>query len=106
MPGIDLDALAAEITIRRVWNLLGYDPSPRIVHPAIRWLGLPGTCSSSAPSLSFSVNLTLGRYHGLQCNSTGDSLELWAAVHWMSPFPAAIDPCSAIGREVAWIARW
>ena len=104
MPGIDFDVLRNEITIDQVLDLLGFQPS------SVSGDQLRGPCpvhgSSSDQSRSFSVNLTKGRYYCFKCNSKGNQLELWAAVHRISVYQAAVDLCNVIGRDVPWIHRW
>jgi DNA primase len=82
MPGIDFDVLRNEITIEQVLNLLGFTPS------SVSRDQLRGPCpvhgSSSDQSRSFSVNVTKGRYYCFKCDSKGNQLELWAAVHRIS----------------------
>ena len=104
MPGIDFNVLRNEIGIDQVLDLLEFQPSSRSGDQ------LRGPCpvhgSSSDQSRSFSVNLTKGRYYCFKCNSKGNQLELWAAVHRISVYQAALDLCKAIGRDVPWIRRW
>ena len=104
MPGIDFNVLRNEITIEQVLDLLGFKPS------SVSGDQLRGPCpvhgSSSDQSRSFSVNVTKGRYYCFTCNSKGNQLELWAAVHRISVYQAAVDLCNAIGRDVPWIHRW
>ncbi len=104
MPGVDFDVLREEITMRQVLDLLGFEPS------GVSGDQLRGPCpvhgSSSDRSRSFSVNLTKGRYYCFKCNSKGNQLQLWAAVHRLSVYQAAVDLCNSIGRNVPWIHRW
>jgi len=104
MPDIDFNVLRNEIGIDQVLDLLEFQPSSRSGDQ------LRGPCpvhgSSSDQSRSFSVNLTKGRYYCFKCNSKGNQLELWAAVHRISVYQAAVDLCKAIGRDVPWIRRW
>ena len=104
MPGIDFDVLRNEIRIDQVLDLLEFQPNSRSGDQ------LRGPCpvhgSSSDRSRSFSVNLTTGRYYCFKCNSKGNQLELWAAVHRISIYQAAVDLCRALGRDVPWIHRW
>ena len=104
MPGINFDVLRTEISMEQVLVLLGFEPC-RASGDQLR-----GPCpvhgSSSQQSRSFSANLTKGRYYCFKCNSKGNQLELWAAVHRISIYDAAVDLCNAIGRDVPWIHRW
>ena len=104
MPGIDFDRLRREITMVEVLNLLGFHPTQR---RGDQWHGpCPVHGSTSARSRTFSVNVTLGRYHCHKCRSRGHQLELWAAVLKQQLHPAMIRLCHALGREVPWIHRW
>jgi len=104
MPGIDFNALRAEINMEDVLNQLGFTPASRSGSQ------LHGPCpvhgSSSDTSRSFSVNLEKGRYYCQKCQSQGNPLELWAAVHKLSFYDAALDLCRALGKEVPQIKRW
>lgn len=53
--------------------------------------------STSPNSRSFSVNLDAGRYFCHKCRSHGNALELWAAVHKLRVYDAALDLCRALG---------
>ena len=71
---------------------------------------LRGACplheGSSARSRSFSVNLETHRYHCFRCGSSGNQIELWAAVRNTSVYAAAIELCEQLGVDVPWIYRW
>ena len=45
-------------------------------------------------------------YYYHKCQSKGNQLELWAAVHKLSIYQAAMDLCRALGRDVPEITRW
>jgi len=104
MPGVDFNVLRAEITMEQVLQQLGFQPSARSGDQ------LHGPCpvhgSTSRTSRSFSVNLSAGRYYCHKCQSHGNVLELWAAVHHLTIHQAALDLCRALGRNVPWIKRW
>lgn len=104
MPGVDFNALRAEIAMEQVLNQLGFTPTSRSGSQ------LHGPCpvhgSTSNTSRTFSVNVETGRYFCHKCNSQGNQLELWAAVHKLSIHDAAIDLCRALGRDVPEIKRW
>ena len=104
MAGVDFDTLRSEIPMEQVLNQLGFQPSSR---SADQWHGpCPVHGSSSPQSRSFSVNLKSGRYHCHKCHSHGNQLELWAAVHQLSIYDAALDLCRTLGHEIPWIKRW
>ncbi len=104
MPGVDFESLRNEITMSEVLDQLGFTPASRSGSQ------LHGPCplhrSSSSRSRSFSVNLDTGRYYCHKCKSRGNQLELWAAVHDLKIYDAAIDLCHALGKDVPWIDRW
>jgi CHC2 zinc finger len=104
MPGIDFDRLRAEITMEQVLNLLGFEPTRR---KGPQWYGrCPLPECDSERSRSFSVNVALRRYDCHRCGSLGNHLELWAAATKRPIYPAMIDLCARLGREVPWIRRW
>lgn len=104
MPGVDFQILRSEITMQQVLDQLRFQPTSRSGSQ------LHGPCpvhrSSSPRSRSFSVNLETARYDCHKCESHGNQLELWAAVHNLTLYNAAIDLCRALGKEVPWIDRW
>ncbi len=104
MPGVDFNVLRAGISMEDVLNQLGFEPT------SSSGSQLHGPCpvhgSTSSKSRSFSVNLEKGRYYCHKCESQGNQLELWAAVHKLSFYDAAGDLCRALGREIPQITRW
>ena len=104
MPGVDFNVLREEIAMEQVLNQLGFTPISRSGNQ------VHGPCpvhgSTSNTSRTFSVNVQTGRYYCHKCHSKGNQLELWAAVHRLSIYDAAIDLCRALGREVPQINRW
>ena len=104
MAGVDFNTLRNEITMEQVLNQLGFE---RISQSGDQ---LHGPCpihgSLSPQSRTFSVNLRAGRYYCHKCHSKGNQLELWAAVHHIPIYEAAVDLCRALGREVPWVKRW
>jgi DNA primase len=104
MPGVDFDVLRAEITMEGVLSERGFQPTSRSGDQ------LHGPCpvhgSTSPHSRTFSVNLATGRYYCHKCHSRGNQLELWAAVHKLTVYDAAVHLCRALAREVPWIHRW
>ena len=104
MPGVNFERLRNEITMQQVLDLLD------VVWTRASGDQLRGACpvhgSTNAKSRSFSVNLSRGRYYCHRCGSRGHALELWAAVHDLSLYEAALDLCSRLGRDVPWVTRW
>jgi DNA primase len=104
MAGVDFDTLRSEITMEQVLNKIGFKPSSR---SGDQWHGpCPVHGSSSPQGRSVSVNLKSGRYYCHKCHSHGNQLELWAAVHQLSIYDAALDLCRTLGRQIPWIKRW
>jgi hypothetical protein len=104
MPGVDFDRLRAEVTMQQVLQLLGFEPTRG---RGEQWYGrcpLPGCRPSPKPS--FSVNVAIGRYYCHRCHRHGHQLELWAAATGLLLYPASIDLCAALGREVPQMERW
>jgi DNA primase len=62
--------------------------------------------SRSPESSSFSVNLASHRYHCFRCGSLGNQIELWAAVHHVTIYQAAIELCQRASLPVPWIRHW
>ena len=104
MAGIDFNALRNTITMEEVLNKIGFESVSRTGDQ------LHGPClvhgSSSLQSKTFSVNLRMGRYYCHKCQSQGNQLELWAAVHKLTIYDAAVDLCRVLGYDVPWINRW
>jgi DNA primase len=104
MPGVDFDRLCVEVPMDQVLDLLGFQSVSR---SGPQWYGrCPIHESRSKRSRCFSVNLTLGRYYCHRCHSHGNQLDLWAAATQLPLYPAALDLCQRLGREVPWIHRW
>ena len=104
MPGIDFNRLRAEITMKQVLDLLGFEPIHR---RGDQWYGACPLhdCRCRRPRF-FSANVATRRYYCHQCYSYGNQLELWAAFTKRLLHPATIDLCHQLGREVPWIHRW
>jgi DNA primase len=59
--------------------------------------------SASPSGRSFSANLRLHIYRCFKCGSSGNHLDLYAAVTGRSLFEAAIELCERLDREIPWI---
>ena len=104
MPGVDFDRLRTEITMQQVLQLLGFEP---VRCRGDQWYGrCPLHDCPPARRPTFSVNVPMGRYYCHRCHRHGHQIELWAAATGLRLYPAAIDLCTALGREVPWIHRW
>lgn len=104
MPGINFTELRQQITMSAVLQQIDFQPVSRC---GAQWRGpCPVHGSSSPQSRSFSVNVEQGRYHCHSCRSHGHQLELWAAIHQLDIYRAAVDLCRVCGRDVPWVHRW
>ena len=104
MPGVDFDKLRAEVSIQQVLELLDFEPNRC---RGDQWYGrcpLPGCPPSQRPC--FSVNVALNRYYCHRCRGHGHQLELWSAATGLPLYPAAIDLCATLGRDVPRIQYW
>ena len=104
MAGIDFNMLRNTISMEEVLHEIGFQPVSRSRDQ------LHGPClvhgSTSPDSKTFSVNLRIGRYYCHKCRGKGNQRELWAAVHKLPLYKAAVDLCQDLGRDVPRIARW
>ncbi len=104
MPGIHFDEIRARISLAEVLELVGF------VACEVRGDQVRGGCpvhrSTSARSRSFSANLKRNLYQCFRCGSSGNQLDLYAAVTGMSLFDAAVALCERLHRDVPWVERW
>jgi len=104
MPGIRFTDVRAMISLAEVLDLVGFP----LDHP----LGdqIRGPCpvhrSTSPRSRSFSANLKRNLYQCFRCGSSGNQLDLYAAVTGLSLFDAAVALCERLHRAIPWIERW
>jgi DNA primase len=104
MPGIDFDQLRNEITMEQVLDLVGFEPTSR---NGSQWYGYcPLHDCTSEGRRSFSVNVSMRVYCCHKCQSKGSQIQLWATVTDKPLYPATIDLCRLLGREVPWIRHW
>jgi DNA primase len=59
--------------------------------------------STSPSERSFSANLRLHIYICFKCGSSGNHLDLYAAVTGRGLFEAAVEPCERLGRDIRWM---
>jgi DNA primase len=104
MPGVDFNVVRERVSLGDVLRMLQFRAT-RASGDYVR-----GPCpvhrSTDPRSRSFSADLRLGRYNCFGCGSGGNALELWAAVHRIGVYEAAIALCEALRIEVPWINRW
>jgi DNA primase len=101
MPGIDYHQLRQQVSMRRVLDLIAFQPSWR------RGPQLRGRCPiPDCPSTSrrtFSVHLVRQVYHCFACRSHGNILDLWAAVRNLPLHEAALDLCRTLNLVPPWL---
>ena len=101
VPGIHFAEVRARIALADVLGLLGFVPcessgdqvrGPCLVHHSI-----------SPLSRSFSANLKRHIYRCFKCGSSGNQLDLYAAVTGLGVFEATVALCEQLHREIPWI---
>lgn len=104
MPGIRYAEIRALISLADVLELVGF-PLPEAAGVQIR-----GPCpvhrSASPRSRSFSANLKRNIYYCFRCGSSGNQLDLYAAVTGLSLFDATVALCERLHRDIPWVERW
>ncbi len=97
MPSIDFAELRAQVTMGQVLELLCYEPrvsgSDQVRGPC------PIHGSTSKTSRIFSANLQRNVFQCFKCEAQGNQLDLWAQVHDLSVYDAALDLCSKLNIE-------
>jgi DNA primase len=91
MPSIDFDSVRSRISMGQVLDWLGFQPTRRT---GDQWRG--GCPIHDCPTQrrrSFSANLAKNRYRCFHCGSFGNQIELWAEVHKVSIYQAALELC-------------
>jgi DNA primase len=101
MPGIRFAEVRAKVTMAEVLRLVGFVPH-ETAGDQVR-----GPCpvhrSASPSGRSFSANLGLHIYRCFKCGSSGNHLDLYAAVTGRGLFEAAIELCERLGHEIPWM---
>ena len=101
VPGIHFAEVRARITLADVLDLLGFVPcessgdqvrGPCLVHHSI-----------SPLSRSFSANLKRNIYRCFKFGSSGNQLDLYAAVTGLGVFEATVALCEQLHREIPWM---
>ncbi len=100
MPGIHFATVRTMIPLADVLNLIGFVPC-ETTRAQVR-----GPCpvhgATSPTSRSFSANLKMHAYRCFKCGSSGNQLDLYAAMTRLSLFDAAIALCEQLRREIPW----
>jgi hypothetical protein len=97
---IDYAAIRGQISIRRVLDLLDWEPTGRRGH---QWRGpCPLLCSpahATETERCFSVHVSRHLFQCFHCRRSGNQLDLWAAVTDLPLYPTALDLCGRLGIE-------
>ena len=101
MPGIRFAEVRARVTMAEVLGLVGFVPretsGDQVRGPC------PVHHSASPSGRSFSANLRSHIYRCFKCGSSGNHLDLYAAVTGRSLFEATIELCERLGRDIPWM---
>jgi len=104
LPGVDFQIVRSTVSMAQVLELIGF-----VAHKS-SGDQLRGPCpihgSSSPKSRSFSVNVERNTYQCFKCGSSGNQLDLWAAVTKTDLHTAAIDRCDKAHVDIPWIRKW
>jgi DNA primase len=98
MPSIDFAEVRRRVPITRVFELVGFQPARR------SGAELRGACpihrGRSPRSRSFAANLEKNVFRCFHCGAAGNVLDLWAAVHQIDIYRAAVELCEQLGIEL------
>ena len=104
MPGIDFRAVRSIVSMAEVLKLVGFVPSQSCGE---QWRGpCPIHRSEHPRSRTFSVHLARNAYQCFHCGSSGNQLDLWAALTQTDLHAATIDLCERLHLEIPWIRQW
>ena len=97
---LDYAAIRAQIPIRRVLDLLDWEPT---IRRGAQWRGnCPLHCSASPSSPRdpcFSVHVSRHLFQCFHCHCRGNQLDLWEAVTGYLLLPATLDLCRRLGIQ-------
>ena len=103
MPGIRFAEVRALVPLADVLGLVGF------VAGEASGDQVRGPCPVHRPasprSRSFSANLKRNVYQCFTCGSSGNQLDLYAAVTGLGLFEAAVALCERLHRDVPWVQR-
>ena len=103
MAGIDFRAVRSMVSMAAVLKLAGFVPSICCDEQ------LRGPCPIHRPrrprSRTFSVHLGRNGYRCFRCGSSGNQLDLWAALAQTDLHAATIDLCERLHLEIPWIRQ-
>ena len=93
MSKLDYPAIRNRISIRRVLELLRYQP---VIQSGPQWRGPCPICSNSvnaAQERCFSVHVGRNLFQCFRCRRSGNQLDLWVHISGLSLCPATLDLC-------------
>lgn len=99
MSQLDYAAIRGRISIRRVLELLRYQPSER---RGDQWRGPCPICSSGVTDVEqrcFSVHVGRHLFQCFRCRQSGNQLDLWAHLSGHSLYRATLDLCQRLGLD-------
>ena len=103
MPSIDFAELRAQVTMGQVLELLCYEPHTKSGGQVRGPCPIHG--STSKTSRIFSANLQRNVFQCFKCEAQGNQLDLWAQVHDLSLYDAALDLCSKLNIDPPTLSR-
>ena len=97
MSQLDYPAIRSRISIRRVLELLNYQPT---LQRGPQWRGpCPFCCHDSLNELCFSVHVGRDLFRCFRCQRSGNQLDLWAYLSGRSIYPATLQLCRHLNIE-------
>lgn len=99
MSKLDYPAIRKRIAIRRVLELLRYQP---VIQRGPQWRGACPICSNSvgaAQECCFSVHVSSNLFQCFRCRRSGNQLDLWVHISGLSLHPATRDLCHRLGVD-------
>jgi DNA primase len=100
MASIDYAALRRRIAVRRILELINYQPT---IARGDQWRG---SCPIADHAYAwdrhrcFSVHVTRNVFRCFRCGKSGNQLDLWAAITRQPLHPASLDLCRRLDIDV------
>ncbi len=101
MPAVDFQAVRAAVSLSKVLNLIGFEPTERSGGQSRGPCPIHG--STSGKSRSFSVNLGKNAFRCFGCGAAGNQLDLWTAVSGTDIHAATLALCERLGLVVPYL---
>jgi DNA primase len=101
MPGIDYRRLRAEISMRQVLEMIGFEASS---HRGDQFRGVcPLPACQGKSGRPFSVHLERGIFRCFACGVAGNQLDLWAMLQDAPLHKSAESLCHHFHRPIPWL---